>query len=62
MFNACVGFSHSDLGIAYNFMTSNKLMNVQTSGTHEVILTLRMGRKNKNRHLNKIHPEQEHVE
>jgi type IX secretion system PorP/SprF family membrane protein len=62
MFNACLGFSHSDLGIAYNFMTSNKLMNVQTSGTHEVILTLRMGKKNKNHHLNKIHPEPEHVE
>jgi type IX secretion system PorP/SprF family membrane protein len=61
-FNACVGFTHADIGVAYNFMTSNKIMNVQTSGTHEVILTLRMGRQNKNHHLNKIHPELEHVE
>ena len=62
MFNACVGFQHNDLGIAYNYTSSNKLMNVQTSGTHEVILTLRMGRKSKNHHLHKRQPDEEHVE
>jgi len=62
-FNACVGFSYNDLGIAYNYTSSNKLMNVQTSGMHEVILTLRMGKKSKNKHLEKMKPSyEEHVE
>jgi type IX secretion system PorP/SprF family membrane protein len=51
IFNACVGYNVGDLGFAYNYMTSNKLTNVQTSGTHEVILTLKVGKKYRNRHM-----------
>lgn len=63
LFNACAGFHYKDVGIAYNYTTSNKLTNVQTSGTHEIILTLRTGKKSKNKHLEQMHPElDEHVE
>lgn len=59
LFNACVGYNLGNLGIAYNYWTSNKLSNVQTSGTHEVILTLRVGKRYRNRHMD---PHEEHIE
>ena len=60
IFNACIGVNFGDLGFAYNYMTSNKLTNVQTSGTHEVILNLKVGKKYKNRHMAPKHDE--HIE
>lgn len=47
VFNACIGYNISGFGFAYNFYTSNSLMNVQTSGTNEFILTFKLNKKAK---------------
>lgn len=61
LFNVGVGYHFGDLGLGYNYTTSNKLTNVQTSGTHEVFLTLRLGAKKRAPYLNK-RGEEEHIE
>ncbi|MBC7390488.1 MAG: PorP/SprF family type IX secretion system membrane protein [Opitutaceae bacterium] len=61
LYNIGVGFHKNGLGLGYNYTTSNKLTNVQTSGTHEVILTFRVGSKKRAPYLNKRNVE-EHIE
>lgn len=59
LYNFMVGYNISDLGIAYNYFSSNSLTNVQTSGSHEIILTYKMGNRHRNRHLDKV---EQHIE
>jgi type IX secretion system PorP/SprF family membrane protein len=62
VFNACVGYNLSTFGFAYNFYTSNSLMNVQTSGTNEFILTFKLNRKAKGHDNSFIKNSIEHIE
>ena len=61
LYNIGVGYNFGDLGLGYGYTTSNKLTNVQTSGTHEVFLTFKVGNKKRAPYLNK-HNREEHVE
>lgn len=62
VFNACIGYNLKSFGFAYNFFTSNSLMNVQTSGTNEFILTFKLNRKAKGHDNSFIKNSIEHID